>query len=370
MNIKNLKESLDYLFKAQLTPFLWSHAGEGKTSSVKQYAEEKGFKFFSFYLGTQSDLGDILGLADFTKDGNGHTIATHFAPPQWLVETIDYCNANPESGAVIFLDEFNRAPRIILNGMFSFALDKKFNTLQLPTNCHLIAAGNPPTDEYFTTDVDETALMARFVHIKLESTVSEWIEYARATHVDPNLIGFIQQQPELLAPRRSEFVLPVKPDRRAFSRFNALLAIQTPSHLITELGYGILGVERMAAYEAFLKATDSPLTGIEVLSGEKRDLLAKWCVPGDIKSSYVHISCDNLTLVIADLEKVDTLLTSEQEDHLRTFLESIPKDIAYKFVHKFAHDQSKIYVAFCKKTHQKDTLINIALSAAKAKEKK
>lgn len=367
MNIKNLKESLDYLFKAQLTPFLWSHAGEGKTSSVKQYAEEKGYKFFSFYLGTQSDLGDILGLADFTKDDAGHTIATHFAPPQWLTETIDYCNANPESGAVIFLDEFNRAPRIILNGMFSFALDKKFNTLQLPTNCHLIAAGNPPTDEYFTTDVDETALMARFVHIKLESTVSEWIEYARATHVDPNLIGFIQQQPELLAPRRSEFVLPVKPDRRAFSRFNALLAVETPSHLITELGYGILGVERMAAYEAFLKTHDSPLTGLEVLSGEKRDLLAKWCLPGDVKSSYVHITCDNLHSTIDALNKDNVLLTSEQEDNLCTFLAAIPKDIAHKFIHKFSHDQSKLFHAFCKKTHQQKFLIDTVKSSIGSK---
>src|SRR5579859_2802626 len=147
MNIKDLKDSLDYLFKAQLTPFVWGHAGVGKTSTFKQYAQEKGYKFFAFYLGTQSDIGDILGLQGFVKDENGTEVATQFAIPRWIKETIDYCNKNPESGAVIFLDEFNRGRRGILAGMFSLALDKTFHTVKLPKNCYIAAAGNPPTDE-------------------------------------------------------------------------------------------------------------------------------------------------------------------------------------------------------------------------------
>ena len=146
MNIKDLKASLDYLFKAQVTPFIWGHAGIGKSTVMKHYAQEKGYKYFPFYLGTMSDVGDILGLATFTKDENGNDVGTHFAPPSWLKDMIQYCEDNPESGAVIFLDEFNRGRRDILNGMFSLALDKTFHTIKLPENCHVIAAGNPPTD--------------------------------------------------------------------------------------------------------------------------------------------------------------------------------------------------------------------------------
>src|ERR1700722_6629746 len=101
MNIKDMKASLDYLFKAQITPFVWGHAGIGKSTVVKQYAEAKGYKFFPFYLGTQSDLGDILGLASFVKDKNGSEVATTFATPLWLKDTIEYCQNNPKSGAII-----------------------------------------------------------------------------------------------------------------------------------------------------------------------------------------------------------------------------------------------------------------------------
>src|SRR5579863_6925024 len=108
MNITDFKASLPYLVKAELTPFVWGHAGIGKSAIVRQYAQEMGYHFFPFYLGTQSDLGDILGLQEFIDNGDG-TKSTAFAIPKWLHSAIAYCNDNPDSGAIIFLDEFNRA---------------------------------------------------------------------------------------------------------------------------------------------------------------------------------------------------------------------------------------------------------------------
>ena len=266
MNIQQFSESLDYLVQAELTPFIWGHAGIGKTSIIKQYAKRKGFKFFAFYLGTQSDIGDILGLADFVRDENGTVIATKFATPEWLKNTIDYCEKNPNSGAVIFLDEFNRARRDILSGMFSLALDKTFHTLKLPKNCHIIAAGNPPTDEYFVTDVNETALMARFVHVKLEPTFEEWVTYAQDAGIDNNLIGFLKNQPELLEQNHTDFQLPVK-DRRAYERLDRLFKLKTPAHLLEQLMAGIIGLERTVAYLQYIAKADKPLSGEAVLEG-------------------------------------------------------------------------------------------------------
>lgn len=329
MNIKDFKESLDYLVQSELTPFIWGHAGIGKSSIVKQYAESKGYKFFPFYLGTQSDLGDILGLAEFIDNGDGSK-STAFAIPKWLKDMITYCEKNPDSGAVIFLDEFNRARRDILNGMFSLALDKTFHTIKLPKNCHIIAAGNPPTDEYYVTDVNETALMSRFVHVKLEPSVNEWLEYAKAKEIETTLIDFIKNQPELLESATSEFTLPVKVDRRSYERLNRLFTLKTPQHILEQLMYGIIGVERTVAYLQFLKETDKPLTALEVLNGVKFDLVLKWSDPKDVVASLLNLTCDNVKDWLVELTMIS--LPDQSKVNLMNFLATIPKDISYPLI--------------------------------------
>lgn len=346
MKITAFKASLEFLVKAELTPFIWGHAGIGKSSIVRQYAEDKGFHFFPFYLGTQSDLGDILGLADFVRDKNGTAVATTFATPEWLMNTIKYCQDNPDSGAIIFLDEFNRARRDILNGMFSLALDKTFHTIKLPKNCHVIAAGNPPTDEYFTTDVNETALMARFVHIKLEPTFDEWVTYATDRKLESSLIEFLKQQPNLLEDKRTDFQLPVKVDRRSFERLSKLFKLNTPEHLLNGLMPGIIGLERTVAYMQFLKEQDRPLEGAEVLAGKKQELLKKWSGPENVLASFLNLTCDKLKSHISELDKEGKTLTPEQKNNLMHFFSTVPKDISYTLIKLFVDNGSNLFRDF------------------------
>ena len=352
MNIKDLKSSLDYLFKAEVTPFIWGHAGIGKSTVLKQYAENKGYKFFPFYLGTQSDLGDILGLASFVKDKNGSEIATTFATPLWLKETIEYCENNPKSGAVIFLDEFNRARRDILNGMFSLALDKTFHTVKLPTNCHVVAAGNPPTDEYIVTDINETALMSRFCHVKLEPTFQEWLIYAKGSEFEPTLISFLQEQPDLLEETKSSFTLPVKVDRRAYERVNRLFKVETPPELLDQLMTGIIGAERLVAYKLHLTKTEKPLSASQVLSGEHLETVRQWSNPLDVKSSLLSITCDNVYdyFLILDGKKQD--LTETESEVLINFLEALPKDICYALFSKMIKQSGPVFKTFTKSKYE------------------
>lgn len=331
MNIKSFKESLDYLANAQLTPFVWGHAGIGKTQVVKQWAVDKGYQFFSLYLGTQSDLGDILGLAEFVDNGDGSK-STAFATPQWLQNLITYCKANPDSGAVIFLDEFNRGRKDVLAGMFSLALDKTFHTIKLPVNCHIVAAGNPPTEEYFTTDVNETALMARFVHIKLEPTVEEWVKYAKEKELESSLVGFIQEQPKLLEDHHTDFQLPVKVDRRSYERASKLFANSTPKHLLSQLLPGIIGLSNYIAYEAYVKESDKVLTGEQVILGEGKKLVTKWSNPENVQASFLNITCDNIKELFAQKEIAKIMLTDVEKENLHWFIEEVPKDISFKLI--------------------------------------
>lgn len=359
MNITDLKSSLEYLFKAEITPFIWGHAGIGKSTVVKQYAQDKGYKFFPFYLGTQSDLGDILGLASFVKDQNGSEIATTFATPLWLKDTIDYCINNPESGAIIFLDEFNRARRDILNGMFSLALDKTFHTLKLPKNCHIVAAGNPPTDEYYVTDINETALMARFAHIKLEPSFDEWLTYSKSCNFEPTLLTFLQEQPGLLEDAKSSFPLPVKVDRRSYERINKLFNVNTPTHLLEQLMSGIIGTERLVSYKLHLQKTDHPISGGEVFSGTKMNIVEEWSNPKDIKASLLSLTCDNVFEYMKDVHKMGRGLVDTESDNLMKFLEIIPKECAYPLLMKFVDAENKPFTTFSTDKRYEAKLISI-----------
>lgn len=368
MNIKDLRASLEFLFKAEVTPFIWGHAGIGKSTVVKDLAKNLGYKFFPFYLGTMSDVGDILGLATFIKDLNGQEIATAFAPPIWLKDMIDYCIANPNSGAVIFLDEFNRGRRDILNGMFSLALDKTFHTIKLPKNCHIVAAGNPDTDEYFTTDVNETALMARFAHIKLEPSFNEWVDFAHETKIESSLVSFLQEQPGLLADAKSSFSLPVKVDNRSWERIDRLFKVGTPEGLLDQLMIGIIGAERLVAYKAHLKNHDKPIAGEAIFSGDLNAFktVQKWSNPDDIKSSLLSNTNDNIAAFLK--AQNDTVLTEKQIEHLVMYAELIPKDMAFVLLDKLYKDNAKCIKSF----FSTDSVLSLRLAkvvkAARGKE--
>lgn len=366
MNITHAIESLDYLFRAQLTPFFWGHAGIGKTSIVKQYAEQKGYKFFALYLGTQSDVGDILGLASFIKDENGQDVATRFATPEWLKGLIDYCEANPTSGGVLFLDEFNRGRRDILAGMFALALDKTFHTIRLPKNLHVVAAGNPPTDEYNVTDINETALMARFFHAKLEPTFDEWLKYAQSNGMDASLTGFLKQQPELLEQKHTEFQLPVKVDRRAYERLDRLFKLKTPAHLMENLMAGIIGLERTVAYQNYMRSADKPLTGEEVLDGSHMERVVLWSNPDNTLSSLINLTCDNVKEVILAKKKN---MKDAQKKYLFAFMEAIPKDIMFNLLSTLVKSRNEIFADFFKDPNYADKLVDMAKTAV-GKEKK
>jgi hypothetical protein len=371
MNIKDLKASIDYMFKAQVTPFVWGHAGVGKSSVFRQYAQEKGFKYFPFYLGTMSDTGDILGLSSFTKDESGNDVATQFAPPIWLKEMIDYCTANPDSGAVIFLDEFNRGRRDLLNGMFSLALDKTFHTMKLPNNCYIAAAGNPPTEEYYTTDVNETALMARFVHIKLEPTLDEWVAYAEENEFDPTLVSLIQEQPALLADAKSDFTLPIKVDNRSWERVNNVMKTGIPQNLSEGVIAGIIGVERLVAYKLHLKSNDRPLKGMEVLNGVGLDKVALWSNPKDIKSSLISKTCGSVIKTLVEIFKNnDKVLPPAQKENLVVFLETLPKESAYAFFRDSMNKGSELFLEVASDPKYEGRLTSIAKTAKGVRDKR
>lgn len=370
MNIKDLKQSFDYIFKAQLTPFIWGHAGVGKSSAVQQYAEANGYHFFPLFLGTQADIGDVLGLLTEVRDPKtGEVTAVKHASPKWFVDAIEYCNNNPKSGAVIFLDEFNRAHKDVVQGMFSFALTKRLHTIQAPPNLHVVAAGNPNIDGYMVTDINENALMSRFLHVKLEPTNDEFFDYAHESGADPLLVGFFKEQPQLISDHKGAFELPVKCDQRAIMRLARLVQTNPPDNLLEQMMFGIIGIERTVAFNKYLKKTEKPISGKEVLAGEKFDRIKSWGNPGNIMASLITITCDNLLEEIKLRDSKNKVLNEKEQHCLFEFINILPRENGYALMRKFFKNKSNIFMMFSDNSKYTNELVDYVNRARGEEEK-
>lgn len=334
MFINTFKESIPYLFKANIAALVVGHHGVGKSQAVKQFAEEGGHRFVDLRLGTQ-DVGDLLGLPDFGVDKTGNKVTTTFMTPKWLKELIEWADKNPSKYGIIFLDEFNRARRDVLQAVFQLVLDRKMHTISLPSNVYVIAAQNPNTEDYIVTDVSDKALMDRFCHIKLTPSVQEWLEHAKRVNFSVEVTNFIKEQPELLQSKLEEFTLEeVKPSRRSWDAVSRLISAETPLPILQELCYGLVGHEATVAFMSSLKNKDKPITATNIIKefSSFEDRIKKY---SDNETGgrldLIKYTCDDL---IDTLKSRKKKLTKDEEKNILGFVKIIPRDLCFNVLHE------------------------------------
>lgn len=362
MLIKDLKRSIPYLIKAKVVPLVWGAHGVGKSSIVQQICEENGqWHFNDLRLGTMSDAGDLLGLPDFVTDKSNKKIATSFIIPDYLKESIDFCNNNPEKHSVLFFDEINRARKDLQTPLFQMILDHRLHTHRFPSNLFMAAAANYNTDDYNVGDFSDAALVSRFAHVKLSPSVKEWTEYAQSQGFDSSIIHFIQEQKGMLESKVQEFSLDfVKPCRRSWDMVSRLVKSGMPQELLQEWMYGIVGVTATAAYLESLKSMDKPLTGEEILKSYKKHKakIQQWSEAKDGgRFDMIKTSTDSLVKTIQDMQKAETKMKKAEGNNMLDYLKDIPLDMSFAAVQDiyledvardFFDEKDELFVKFAK----------------------
>ena len=288
--------------------------------------------FFDFRLNTQADVGDFLGLMDFVRDSNGVIYATKHFTPQWLVDAIDYCKANPKKGALIYLDELNRAARFDMVGpVFQMSLDKRLHTVEFPDNLKIMVASNPNTEDYNVLNLDDKALLDRFCHIKLTPSRKEFISYLRQSNKDQRIIDFLLENEVFIEESQLEdFSIDdvAKPSRRTWAEYvNALLAVDTPLPIMKELTKGMVGLTISTAFFKYLENDDKPLTPTQILNEYKKhkNKIQKFLENKDgVRSDLFKVTSENL---IEHLKKLgDDPIEKDQGENMIDYLLDIPRD--------------------------------------------
>lgn len=336
-NVTQLKQVLPLLMKSNAVPFIWGRSGIGKTEVVRQFCKEIGYELVYLTFGAVEDVGDIIGLPNFTEvDG---TEFTRHAAPSWF----------PTTGKkIVFIDEFNRAKPQIQQAMFPFVLEQRLHTHQLPPDCHIVVAGNPPTDDYDTTPMEDNALLSRFCHIEFEPSVDEWAIYMKQKKRDGDLVSFFLENKDLLDPKAKGFDVRtmIKHDRRNIEKLAVFMEYCTDIDMIIKAACGFLGPDIGIKFYAHLKNRREQITVEEIL--DKYTEVAREKVQRNFdKHDMLHKAANDVyTSIVAmfpDTEK-DKKVPEKQVKNLVKFLYDLPCDIAYIYIMKLSSlDREELY---------------------------
>jgi MoxR-like ATPase len=322
-SIKTIQQTFEPLFAVGLTPLIVGPHGLGKSSIVRQYAESKGWGFVDLRLGTQ-EVGDLIGLADFVKDSEGNTIATKFMRPEWFPT---------EGEGIIFLDEMNRAPKYVLQAIFQLLLERKLHRHPLPSGWRLVAASNPPTGDYTVTDMSDKAFLDRFCILKLDNSVNDFLEYAKISGFNSNVIDYIKSHNDMLASKTEDFNMDefVKPSNRTWEFVSRLENIEGIDEDVRRtILRGMIGFTATTHYLDFKEKNQLNVSAEDILESFTK---VKKKIEKLVDNDNPRI--DQLSTLIDKISDITLKknLTSKQVGNLASFLNVIPLDLSMKFLH-------------------------------------
>jgi MoxR-like ATPase len=226
--------------------------GVGKSAILEQAAQELGIGFLVRDLSLM-EPPDLVGLPKMDES------VTRFLPPAFLPTT--------GRGLLVF-EELNRCERFMRAPCLQLLTSRSLNDYMLPPGWLPVAAINPDDAGYEVEQLD-SALSSRFVVIDVEPDLEEWLHWARAGGIHPDVTAYVASDPAIFKEPQS--------NPRSWSYVSDLLRAtdaRTSQELVREAVAGLVGRPRMVAFfrsrSRGHRADDTPLTADEVLKGYPR----------------------------------------------------------------------------------------------------
>jgi|LauGreDrversion4_2_1035121.scaffolds.fasta_scaffold13299_7 hypothetical protein len=175
---KAAKRSIRKAIGTRRPVFLWGPPGIGKSDIVKQIGEDAGREVVDVRLALWEPT-DIKGIPYYNSDKG----AMVWAPPAELP-------TDPESTAIIFLDELNSAPPAVQAAAYQLILNRRVGTYELPKGVDVVAAGNREGDRGVTYRMP-APLANRFIHLEAKVDFDDFQEWAVMNAIHPEVLGYV-----------------------------------------------------------------------------------------------------------------------------------------------------------------------------------
>jgi hypothetical protein len=175
---KAAKKAIRKALTTRRPVFLWGPPGIGKSDIVKQIGDDAGREVVDVRLALWEPT-DIKGIPYYNAE-QGKMV---WAPPAELP-------TDPESTAIIFLDELNSAPPAVQAAAYQLVLNRRVGTYCLPKGVDIIAAGNREGDRGVTYRMP-SPLANRFIHLEAKVDFDDFQDWATLNKVHPEVVGYV-----------------------------------------------------------------------------------------------------------------------------------------------------------------------------------
>ena len=212
----------DNLAKRGVKPIALNLVGEkgiGKTSILKQVAEERGMTFVKLNVAQLDEVGDIVGFPvkeyeaqlfkqEKQEDGNIKIVPSKivwgneqmfkslnpksykftgntrmgYAKPAWVP-------GYNENGVLLDLDDFTRATPVFLNAMMDLILEQKYVSWSLPKKTMICLTTNPDNGNY-NVSASDSAQEGRYLNFTINFNLDDWGQWAEKNGIDGRAINF------------------------------------------------------------------------------------------------------------------------------------------------------------------------------------
>jgi len=240
MKLTDIYDALEHFTKQNLPTFIWGPPGIGKSSVVKQIANDHKLEFIDLRL-SLLDPTDLKGIPFFDKDNNQAV----WASPNFLPK-------DKNSKGILFLDEINTAAPSVQASAYQLVLDRKVGDYTLPDGWSIVAAGNRENDRGVTYRMPPP-LANRFVHLEMEVDFEDWKSWAFDNGIDASIIGFLNFDKEKLFafdPNKNEKSFPTP---RSWEYVDKIIKSGLSEKLMLESIGGAVGAENAVEFMSFKK---------------------------------------------------------------------------------------------------------------------
>ena len=156
----------------KITPCLVGETGIGKTPIVQQWVKNKNgyIKMLNFGHMTQEEVSMIM----FNEEGTEFD----FVPPSWLLKLNE--EAENKGCAVLFLDEWNRGDKALVNALFTLTDERRIHAFVLHRNVLVVAAMNPSDGAYLVNEAEKDhAIRKRLCFLYVTHDLMGFIKYTK-----------------------------------------------------------------------------------------------------------------------------------------------------------------------------------------------
>jgi hypothetical protein len=221
---------------------LWGTRGVGKSSIVRQVAQQCGVPLVDLRLTTIEPV-DIRG-AIFADDRLGKTV---WFPPEFLPTA-------EQPAGILFLDELTAADQRLQISAYSLILDRRVGNYVLPDGWMVVAAGNASFHGAVSHDMG-TALADRMFHFHVIATIEAFLEHALAQGYAPEVMAFLKVRPDKLDDTQAQLAADhlVGASPRGWEDVSRVLQAELPEAAQRSFVQGRIGAANAAEFFGVLR---------------------------------------------------------------------------------------------------------------------